>query len=490
MLVRRRFRHELIGETRKPVRTSLFLFLILFSLSSCLILAVPAFAREARFFIGLRNYWLDGDSKAMDVAPFIKDGRTYIPLRYAAYAVGASENNIFYADGQATIIKGDRVLRVTVGSRTMLITGKQVTMDVAPILVGGRIMVPIRWIAESLGVSVRWDQLLQTVVLISEENGDGSHVSPVSAKELREIRWKLPDQSVTTREFAWVFEGLQWKWRIQIPKKLHAYYANLRRAPPGFLSVYVTDPTDDYFISAIAAELKRVVLEEDYTPRQAVEFVATFVQSIRYDYDSNTKGVEEYPDYPVEFLVDQKGDCEDHTILLAAILEKMDYRVVLFEPPGHAALGVAGVDLPGWGMEYQGVRYYYLETTATGWILGECPKKYQDIDAYIHPLLPRPVLTHKWTSKSTGGGWLKLEVEVYNDGSATARDTRVYAFLDRGGNLVWNHCLSDPLDLGPHSKGFYTLFLKLPSNVYTRLVVQTVSEGHLEYESVSDWFNT
>lgn len=98
---------------------------------------MPAFAREARFFIGLRNYWLDGDSKVMDVAPFIKDGRTYILLRYAAYAVGASENNILYADGWATIIKGDRVLRVAVGSCTMLVNGKQVTIDVTPVVVSG-----------------------------------------------------------------------------------------------------------------------------------------------------------------------------------------------------------------------------------------------------------------------------------------------------------------------------------------------------------------
>lgn len=255
-------------------------------------------------------------------------------------------------------------------------------------------------------------------------------------------------------------------------------------------SVYVTDQTDDYFISAIAAELKRVVVEEHYTARQAVEFVATFVQSIPCDCDSNTKGVEDYPDYPVEFLVDQRGDCEDHAILLAAILEKMDYKVVLFEPPGHVALGVAGVDLPGWGMEYQGVRYYYLETTAAGYTLGECPEEYQDIDAYIHPLVPQPVLTHKWTAKGTAGGWLELKVEVRNDGSATARDTRVYAALDAGSNRVYSQQWSKPLDLEPHSTGTYTLFLKPPAEVYTRIIVKIVSNGCLADESVSNWFST
>lgn len=48
------------------------------------------------------------------------------------------------------------------------------------------------------------------------------------------------------------------------------------------------------------------------------------------------------------------------------------------------------------------------------------------------------MLTHKWTSKGTANGWLELKVEVRNDGTATARATKVYAALDAGSGLVYD----------------------------------------------------
>jgi len=79
---------------------------------------------------------------------------------------------------------------------------------------------------------------------------------------------------------------------------------------------------------------------------------------------------------------------------------------------------------------------------------------------------------------------------VSNDGTATARNTKVYAALDAGSGLVYDQRWSDPLDLEPHSTGTYTLFLRLPAKVYTRLIVKIVSDGYLADESTSDWFNT
>lgn len=485
MLARKQFSCQLISETKNRF-AYYFLLLLFLLLFSCFIFAMPAFAHEARFFIiGLHNYWLDGDSKAMDVAPFIKDGRTYVPLRYAAYAVGVSDDNVLYDDGRATIIKGDRVLQVTVGSQTMLINGIQVAMDVKPTVVGGRIMVPIYWVAKGMGVSVRWDGLLQTVVLVVEENESKPEPQPLPQAEPQ------PELRILEREFTWDYGGKHWIWELMIPKTAYTYYPNLKRPPTDDYSVYVTDPADDAFISNLAAQLKEAAAQEKYSPKQTVEFAIAFVQNIKYASDNISKGVKNYPRYPLETLVDQEGDCEDHSILLASILKEMGYGVVLIHIPGeHVAVGVKGSDLPGAYYEYEGARYYYVETTASGWSIGEIPNKYLWTKARILPLVPRPVLTHKWTSEGAAGGLLELKVEVRNDGSATAWATKVYAALDAGSGLVWDHRYSQPLDLVPHSMATYTLFLKLPPNVYTRLVVKIVSDGYLVDESTSDWFNT
>jgi hypothetical protein len=118
------------------------------------------------FVIGSTTYTLNGVEYTMDVAPFISGDRTFMPIRYVAYALGISEANIMW-DGSAnsvTLIKGDKVVQLTVGSTAMLINGATVNMDVAPVNVApGRVCLPIRFVAQAFGAEVGWDAETQTV---------------------------------------------------------------------------------------------------------------------------------------------------------------------------------------------------------------------------------------------------------------------------------------------------------------------------------------
>ncbi|RJX16706.1 MAG: hypothetical protein C4575_14835 [Desulforudis sp.] len=213
----------------------------------------------------------------------------------------------------------------------------------------------------------------------------------------------------------------------------------------------------------------------------------------KYVTDDLSKGFDQYARYPLETLVDQKGDCEDTSILLASILKEMNYGVVLIllpGDPGHMAVGVKGENLPGVYYEYQGTRYYYVETTGTGWSIGQIPKEYRNRKAQILPLVPQPVITHEWTSKSTPGGFIELKVIVHNDGTAIARDTKVYAALDAGNGKVYDQRWSDAADLEPRSWATYTLRLKAPPGVNTYLAVKIVSDGYQVDKSKSNQFKT
>ncbi|RJX19277.1 MAG: hypothetical protein C4575_08875 [Desulforudis sp.] len=426
---------------------------------------------------------LDGKPRSFDVPPVMEQGRVLVPMRAIFQALGA-ELEWDGATETVTATRGRTTVILTIGSRTVFKNGSPVVLDVPAKIINGRTVVPLRFVSEALGAGVDWDAVAQTVTISSgTPPAEGSQgVAP------------KPETSLIKREFAWDYGGKRWTWKLLVPEATYTYYTNLKRPPTDDYSVYVTDPADDTFISSLAARLKETAVREKYSPKQTVELVVTFVQNIKYALDNVSKGVEEYPRYPLETLVDQEGDCEDHSILLASVLKEMDYGVILIYFPGeHMAVGVKGKDLPGAYYEYEGARYYYVETTATGWSIGKIPDEYLRTKARIVPLVPRPVLTHKgeykWTSKGTAGGWLELKVEVRNDGTATARATKVYAALDAGGGLVYDQQWSDSLDLEPHSAGTYTLFLKLPANVYTRLIVKIVSDGHLADESTSDWFN-
>ncbi|MGF7400111.1 copper amine oxidase N-terminal domain-containing protein [Thermoanaerobacterium thermosaccharolyticum] len=58
---------------------------------------------KLEFTIGKNEYTINGQYYAMDVAPYIKDNRTFLPLRYVAYAIGVEPQNIVYENGVITI---------------------------------------------------------------------------------------------------------------------------------------------------------------------------------------------------------------------------------------------------------------------------------------------------------------------------------------------------------------------------------------------------
>jgi len=123
------------------------------------------------FTIGSTTYTVieqnESVEKTMDVAPYIKDGRTFLPLRYVANALGVNDDNIIWdpVTKAVTVFKGDRIAQVTIGSKTMLVNGVTINMDVAPEITDGRTMLPIRWLGQALGSTIDWDAEARTVTV-------------------------------------------------------------------------------------------------------------------------------------------------------------------------------------------------------------------------------------------------------------------------------------------------------------------------------------
>jgi hypothetical protein len=119
----------------------------------------------ASFVIGSTTYTVNGVENTMDVAAYTKDGRTYLPVRYVAYALGITPENILWDGSKATFISNGRVVQVTPGSSILSINGAPVTMDVVTEVVNGRVMVPFRWVAQAFGAQVEWDDATKTVTM-------------------------------------------------------------------------------------------------------------------------------------------------------------------------------------------------------------------------------------------------------------------------------------------------------------------------------------
>ena len=94
----------------------------------------------------------------MDAKPFIETGRTFVPVRYLSNALGVTDKHIGWERPKVTLDEpGFPVVTLTIGDRGMNSDDKLVEMDVVPLVEQGRTYLPARWVAEALGYQVAWD---------------------------------------------------------------------------------------------------------------------------------------------------------------------------------------------------------------------------------------------------------------------------------------------------------------------------------------------
>jgi len=333
----------------------------------------------------------------------------------------------------------------------------------------------------------------ETVEPSPEQTGEtGLPAVEEPTAELPEDIQKAPSsEDFITRDYSWPYGGKEWTWELVVYQSMYDYFKEMPRPPTMNYSVYVTNPMDDPYIDRLVEDINEAAAKENYSEYQTVEFATAFVQNLPYTTDSATSPFDEYPRYPIETLVDNGGDCEDTSILLASILNSMGYGVILIELPGHCAVGVKGGDnVYGTYWEYAGEKYFYIETTNSGWAIGEIPDEYAEASADLYPMVPVPVIDHDWHLESKIL-WAELTVEVTNLGTATASDIYVLASYDTGDGQVWNPAQSETFDLAAGYHIDITLNLRFPPpDIHTRIIVQIVKDGYSVSTSYSEWFDT
>ncbi|HHX13031.1 MAG TPA: copper amine oxidase N-terminal domain-containing protein, partial [Clostridiales bacterium] len=118
---------------------------------------------EVTFTIGSSKFLVDNKEMTMDAAAYIKDGRTMVPLRYLATALGIDTESIKFHAGTVTIFDANsRVIQVQVGSNALVINGMSIPMVAAAEIIDGRTYVPVAEIGAVFNVTGTWDAATQT----------------------------------------------------------------------------------------------------------------------------------------------------------------------------------------------------------------------------------------------------------------------------------------------------------------------------------------
>ncbi len=131
--------------------------------------------------IGDPNLTLNGNSMPIDdegTSPVIVSDRTLMPVRAIIEAAGGT---VSWDDASrtASLTYSDDAILLTIDSTTAYLNDTAETLDVAPVIINDRTMLPIRFISESFGFTVEWDETTQTVTITITPNGE--EIAPTSA---------------------------------------------------------------------------------------------------------------------------------------------------------------------------------------------------------------------------------------------------------------------------------------------------------------------
>ncbi len=110
----------------------------------------------------------NGVKMSFDQSPINREGRILVPMRAIFEAYGADvkwdEDNM-----AVTATKGNTKIELKIDKKRAYINDEKISLDVAPALVGGRTMVPIRVISEALYADIMWDESTYTVIIKTYE---------------------------------------------------------------------------------------------------------------------------------------------------------------------------------------------------------------------------------------------------------------------------------------------------------------------------------
>lgn len=174
-------------------------------------------------------------------------------------------------------------------------------------------------------------------VCVEDDNGEttSEFLDIVITEYTHPVPPTPPEPECFYRHYEWNYEG-EWEWDVCVPKALYYEYKSRSRTSIWddnfdyfnyYYDQYVLDPLDDSYMSALAQSVRDSQHNDYYG---TLESLLYFVQAaIEYKLDVENQGFDDYPQYPIETLVEEAGDCEDTAILYASLVRPLGYGALI-----------------------------------------------------------------------------------------------------------------------------------------------------------------
>jgi hypothetical protein len=145
-------------------------------------LAVAAMGTSAVSQATVRVF-VDGEQIAFDQTPVVIGGRVLVPLRGVFEKLGAT---VEWEPSTRTVlaVRSGTVVELRIGSRIARVNDRPVTLDVPAMIVAGRTLVPLRFVSEAMGAGVEWRQATRTVLIWSAGQAAPAAQPPAQAQTI------------------------------------------------------------------------------------------------------------------------------------------------------------------------------------------------------------------------------------------------------------------------------------------------------------------
>ncbi|MCS7459963.1 stalk domain-containing protein [Paenibacillus doosanensis] len=107
---------------------------------------------------------VNNKNMTLEQAPVIVSGNTLIPIRFVTDALGGT---VRWDDKErkVTVIRGDKLIDLWIDNPDLLVNGKRITAEVAPKIMNDVTVVPLRILSENMGWKVTWDEKTKQITL-------------------------------------------------------------------------------------------------------------------------------------------------------------------------------------------------------------------------------------------------------------------------------------------------------------------------------------
>ena len=110
------------------------------------------------------DIYVNDEKITFDTSPVIRNDRMIVPLRAIFESLNAEVEWDDYTK-TVTAYKGDNTIRIQIGNPTAILNDEVIELDTPAIIINSRTMVPLRFVSESLGADVTWDEKNWSVII-------------------------------------------------------------------------------------------------------------------------------------------------------------------------------------------------------------------------------------------------------------------------------------------------------------------------------------